>query len=86
MFDFTVAYKDNKIGYDYKRVSQKARWMLNEDLAKEVLAEAEKYKDGVLLSNRLGKVVTAVDMKAILAGQSAAASTDSKTIDDTSDL
>ena len=85
-FDFTVAYKDNGIGYDYKRVSQKARWRLNEELVKEVIAEAEKFKDGTLLANRLGKVVSAVDMKAILAGQSAAATTSTKNIDDTRDL
>jgi hypothetical protein len=83
-FDFTVANRENKIGYDYKRVSQKARYRLNAELLAEVQAEAAKFADGVLLSKRLGKVITDIDMKALLAGKSAAGK--GAQIDNTDDL
>jgi hypothetical protein len=59
-FDFTMAYRENKIGYDYKRVSKNAPpYRLNLELEKEIFAEAANYADGTVLTNRLGKVVTA---------------------------
>lgn len=83
-FDFTVGHRENKIGYDYKRVSQKARYRMNPELLAEVHAEAKKFADGVLLSKRLGKVISDVDMKALLAGKSAAGK--GTQIDNTDDL
>lgn len=83
-FDFTVAHRENKIGYDYKRISQKARYRTNPELLAEIQQSAKKFADGVLLSKRLGKVITAIDMKALLAGKSAAG--DNKQIDNTDDL
>jgi hypothetical protein len=83
-FDFTIANRENKIGYDYKRISQKARYRANPELYAEVVEEAKKFADGVLLSKRLGKVITEVDMKALLAGKSAASK--NSQIDNTDDL
>lgn len=83
-FDFTIAHRENKIGYDYKRISQKARYRMNPELLAEVNAEALKFADGVLLSKRLGKVISALDMKALLAGKSAAGK--GAQIDNTDDL
>jgi len=83
-FDFTIAKRDNGIGYDYKRVSQKARYRADAKLLAEINEAAKKFADGVLLAKRLGKVISPVDLKALLAGKSAAKS--GGTIDDVSDL
>ena len=40
----------------------------------------------MILVNRLGKVISELDMKALLAGKSAAAAAKNGKIDDTSDL
>lgn len=84
-FDFTISNRENKIGYDYKRVSQKARYRANPELLAEIEKAAQKFADGVLLSKRLGKVITPMDMKALLAGGSAA-SAKGGSIDNTDDL
>lgn len=83
-FDFTVGNRENGIGYEYKRISQKARYRLNKDLLAEIHAESKKFADGVLLSKRLGKVINAIDMKALLAGSKAAGA--GAQIDNTDDL
>ncbi len=86
-FDFTIGNRDNGIGYTYGRVSQKARYRLNPDLLAEIHEEAKKFADGVLLTKRLGKVITPLEMRAVLAGKAAASgSTGGKQIDNTDDL
>lgn len=72
-FDFTVGHRENKIGYDYRKVARRARFRLNPELLAEVLKEAAKFADGQLLAKRLGKVVSALDMKAVLSGGKAGA-------------
>lgn len=84
-FDFTMAYRENKIGYEYKRVSKAARFRQNPQVLAEVLKDAAKFADGAILTKRLGKVVTALDMKAVLAGGGSTASKGAQ-IDNTDDL
>lgn len=85
-FDFTVGKKGQSKGYEYVRVSKNsARFRTNEALLAEVLAEAKTYEDGVALSKRLGRVITEIDLKALLAGQ-AASNKVSGDIDNTDDL
>jgi hypothetical protein len=86
-FDFTMAYRDNGVGFEFKRKSKGLpRYMANPDLAKEVIAEAtEKLSDGKLLTKKLGKVISEVDMKALLSG-AAATSTKNTQVDNTDDL
>jgi hypothetical protein len=84
-FDFTLANRaGGAVGYEYKRVSQKARYRTIPELLAEVNEAAKKFSDGVLLTKRLGKVISSVDLKALLAGKTAAKS--GGTIDDVSDL
>jgi hypothetical protein len=85
-FDLTMAYRDNGVGFEFKRKSKGLpRYQANPELAKEVLAEAAKFADGVLLTKKLGKVISDVDMKALLSG-AAATSPKNNHIDNTDDL
>jgi hypothetical protein len=84
-FDFTISFRSNGIGYEYKRISQTPRYRAIDDLAKEVYAAAEPFKDGSLLVKRLGKVVSELDLRALLAGKAAAAGGAAKN-DNTDDL
>jgi hypothetical protein len=85
MFDFTIAKKEsNGIGYDYKRKSKNLPlFYSNPELLREVTEEAKQYADGILLSRNLGKAVSDIDMKAVLAGKAAAGKGD---VDNTDDL
>jgi hypothetical protein len=85
-FDFTIGNRENGIGYEYARVSKNsARFRDNKPaVVAAILEDAAKYKDGQLLSKRLGKVISALDMKALLAGTKAAEK--SAQIDNTDDL
>ena len=86
-FDFAMGYQANKVAYSYSRVSKNApRYKLFPEVEKAILEDAQKYADGVILVNRLGKVISELDMKALLAGKSAAAAAKNGKIDDTSDL
>ncbi|MEG9437548.1 hypothetical protein JAO29_15465 [Edaphobacter sp. HDX4] len=69
-----MAYRENGIGFKYVRVSNKARFRANPELEKTVLEEAAKFADGAELKKKLGKVVTELDLKAVLSGNSAAGS------------
>jgi hypothetical protein len=85
-FDFSIAHKENKIGFEYSRLSKGLpRFRQNPELVKEVLAEAAKFADGVVLSKKLGKVISDVDLKALLS-TSAAAPAKGQQIDNTDDL
>jgi len=84
VFDIAMSTKTAGFGYDYSRLSRVALFRKNPELLEEVLAAAEKYKDGVLLSKRLGKVITEIDLRALLASKASAAGGGAS--NDTSDL
>jgi hypothetical protein len=69
--DVVMSTKQNGIGFDFTKVSSKSRWRSNPELAKEIEELCQKYTDGKQLSKFLGKKVTAVEMKAVVAGQAA---------------
>jgi len=67
-FDFGVRYKTNGIGLDFLRLSKNnALFRSNEAFCKEVLDEAAKFADGQFLMKQLGKKITELDLKALLA-------------------
>ena len=85
-FDFTISVKENTIGYDYKRKSKGLPlFRTNPELLAEVKAEAAQYADGIALQKNLGRLITEIDMKALLAGASVATGGKGN-IDDTGDL
>lgn len=83
--DIAMGKKESGIGYDYIRAAQPAKYRKNPELVKEVEEAARKFSDGVVLTKRLGKVVTPLEMKALLAGNAALAKTGGD-IDNTDDL
>ena len=72
-FDFvTMAKEGNGIGYEYVRMTKnQPRYRVNPELVKEVETEAATYADGEFLTKRLGKVLTELELKALLSGASA---------------
>lgn len=82
--DIFIQNKTNGIGFDYSAPAD-CLFRKNHELAAEVVEVTEKYKDGKLLSERLGKKITDVEWKALLAGKAATAS-DAKVSEDLSDL
>lgn len=72
--DYVMLKKDNGIGYEFV-VKSKARWKLNPEMAAEVEAAAQKFiKDGgKKLISKLGRKLSLIEWKALLAGQSASA-------------
>jgi hypothetical protein len=55
------------------------------ELFAEIQQTEKKFADGVLLSKRLGKIITTTDIKTLLAGKSAAGKTGAQ-IDNIDDL
>jgi hypothetical protein len=55
-------------GYEFSRASNKARWLNNAEVSKEVLAAAERFKDGKTLIEKLGKKITPLEWKVLLSG------------------
>ena len=77
---------DRAFGYQFKRISQKARWKMNPELVNEVKAAAEKFTkdDGKILKARLGKKMTLAEWKALLT--TGAAGAEEAKLDDVVDL
>jgi len=71
--DMVMSKKDNGIGYEFTLKANKARWRQNPALAKEVEAAAQKFlrDGGKKLIGKLGRKLTAVEWKALLAVQAA---------------
>lgn len=55
-------------GYEFTRIAPKARWQNNPELVAEVMAAAERFKDGKTLIAKLGKKLTPIEWKALLGG------------------
>lgn len=55
-------------GYEFNRASNKARWLQNPELVKEVEAACERFKDGKTLVSKLGKKLSPIEWKALLSG------------------
>lgn len=71
--DITISHRDNGIGYDYTKASV-ARWKRNPDLVKEVEAAIKPFLDGKKLLAKLGKRISKLEYKAVLASLSPATS------------
>lgn len=84
-FDMIISHKDSGIGFDYSVISSKARFRQNAELLEEVLDAAAKFKDGVKLTEKLGKKVSELEFAAVLSGNPVSAAADA-TVDDVSDL
>lgn len=55
-------------GYEFTRASNKARWLNNPELVKEVEAAAARFADGKTLIQKLGKKLTPLEWRALLSG------------------
>ena len=89
VYDIDIVMKhdpDRAFGYQFQRISQKARWKQNPELVAEVKAAAEKFtkEDGKILKGRLGKKLTLQEWKALLSGVAAGA--EEARLDDVEDL
>lgn len=89
VYDIDIVMKhdpDRAFGYQFQRISQKARWKQNPQLVEEVKLAAEKFTkdDGKILKGRLGKKLTLQEWKALLSGVAAGA--EEARLDDVEDL
>lgn len=89
VYDIDIVMKhdpDRAFGYQFQRISQKARWKQNPQLVEEVKQAAEKFtkEDGKILKGRLGKKLTLQEWKALLSGVAAGA--EEARLDDVEDL
>lgn len=84
-FDMTISWKDSGVGFEYNCISQKVRFRQNPALLEEVLEAAEKFRDGVALTKKLGKRITDLEYLAMLSGTSATNAKDAS-VDDVRDL
>ncbi len=66
-FDIVMTHRENKIGYKFNRVSSEARWK-KKGLTAAVKEACAKFEDGTLLTKKLGKRLTNLEWKALLAG------------------
>ncbi len=69
--DIIMTHAESRaFGYEFNRASNKARWLQNPELVKEVEAAAERFRDGKTLISRLGKRLSPIEWKALLSGVS----------------
>jgi hypothetical protein len=68
--DFKCILKSNKIGWDIFRMSSPPAYV-KAGMEAEVAELAAPYADGKVLKSRLGKVVSAIEMKVMLYGSAA---------------
>jgi len=68
--DIIMTHADRAFGYEFNRASNKARWLQNPELVKEVEAACERFRDGKTLISRLGKKLNLIEWKALLSGAS----------------
>jgi len=75
----------NKAGWEFSKISSKALYRKNAELLAEINQIVErKYADGKLLIRKLGKKMTALELKAFIA--SLAASAEDASLSDVNDL
>jgi hypothetical protein len=85
--DIRISKKaSNGVGFEYNSTQKASLFRRIPALLAEVLELTEKYKDGKLLVERLGKKIPLQEWKAILAGKAAATAADAVVGDDMSDL
>lgn len=65
-FDIVMTHRENGIGYKFNRVSSEARWK-KKGLTAQVKEACAKFDDGVLLTKKLGKRLSPIEWKALLA-------------------
>lgn len=73
--DIVMTHADRAFGYDFNKVSSKARWKQNPELVKEIEAAAQKFlrDGGKKLIGKLGKKASLMEWKQLLAGQATGA-------------
>lgn len=64
-FDIVMAENDNKIGYQFQKISNKAWWQQDDDLKAEILEAAEKFRDGKALTYYLGRRIDELEFKSM---------------------
>lgn len=79
--DITMNHRDSGIGYEYNKVSP-ARWKKNPQLVAEVEAALQQFADGKKLLTKLGKKISQLEFKAILAGTTQSDEADLSQVDD----
>lgn len=70
VYDFDVIMTHNEatgIGYTLTRASRSPRWKKDAEIAEAVKAAAEPFKDGKLLTSRLGRKISVPEWKALIA-------------------
>jgi len=65
--DIIMSHRDSGIGYEYSKVST-ARWKKNAAFVTEVEAAVKQFADGKKLLSKLGKKISSLEFRAILAG------------------
>ena len=70
IYDYDLAMTMNASRYEFKVKSRKARWKLDPAVAKAVEEAAQPFvrDGGVKLGKRLGKKITLLEWKSLLAG------------------
>jgi hypothetical protein len=79
--DIIMNHRDSGIGYEYNKISA-ARWLKNPALVAEVEAAIQPFKDGKKLLSKLGKKVSLLEFRAVLAGQTSDEEPDMSKVDD----
>jgi hypothetical protein len=85
--DITMSHRDSGIGYEYNRISV-ARWARNPELVKEVEAAVQPFiaDGGKKLLSKLGKKVSTLQFRAVLAGARVAGGADEADLSAVDDL
>jgi hypothetical protein len=66
-FDIIMTHRENGIGYKFNRASRTARWTKDSEFAQSITTGAEKYADGKVLTSKLGRKLSVIEWKALLA-------------------
>ncbi len=81
--DITMCHRDSGIGYEYNKISV-ARWKKNPALVAEVEAAVKQFTadGGKKLLTKLGKKISLLEFKAVLAGTTQSDEADLSAVDD----
>lgn len=80
--DILMSQKSTGIGYEYNRISSKAKFMSNPQLVLAVKEAMESHKDGVKLASRLPKKITKAELNSYLAAANGDGEADMDEIED----
>lgn len=86
-FDMLISWKtgEKKGGYDYTVIASRARFRQNPELLAEVLEAAQEFRDGKKLAEKLGKVLTDMELL-VMIGDSGATSAANANVDDITNI